>query len=48
MSPIGNVLLMNCENDMSIHLKTAQNLLPNVPERRIKTVAKMLGVTIKE
>lgn len=46
MSPIGNILLANCDNNLRVDLEVVKNLLPGVNTRRIIVVAIMLGITI--
>lgn len=48
MSPIANVLLTHCGENMSIDLEVAKKHLPGVNECRIKAVARMLGICITE
>lgn len=48
MSPIGEILLSNCDKYMRINLEVVKNLLPGINPRRIVAVAIMLGITITD
>ena len=47
MSPLGRALLNLCDNNLVIDLDQVQPLFPNLHKGRIKTVALMLGLSIK-
>lgn len=47
MSPIGRTLLTMCDNDLSIELSRVKELYPGPHLHRAKTVALLLGITIK-
>jgi hypothetical protein len=47
MSPVGRALLSMCDNNLVIDLDKVVPLFPNLNKGRIKTVALMLGLSIK-
>lgn len=47
MSPVGRALLSMCDNDLVIDLDQVQPLFPNLNRGRLKTIALMLGMSIK-
>jgi hypothetical protein len=48
MSPIGLTLLTLCENDLSIERSKVEELYSGMSLLRAKTVALLLGITIKD